>query len=373
MRTSSAIAELLLDSDKRAGGGHASFVLPSGAMLVIPRAGATRRGGLALYNPQRATGLAAKALMWTSLWPGKATKVLAGPLDELRRIFADLLGEPCVQCAFLFGATGIYSKTVIVAMDHAGRPLAYGKLATLPAAQEAVRHEASTLNRLSAVASLRGRIPRSLGQTYWRGFPLLVISAGPPARAPKRFGAMHRAVLASLRDATRTPGTLLESVMWHAMMRLLARWRSRLTPVWCDRYDWALGELERRLGPVRLDLALAHRDFVCWNTRMNSNGSLFVFDWEFSRQGSTPGWDFFHFHVALWAVLARPLDRDSIAELISTAQSEGIESADDLLLAYLTDIALFHHDAVLSEGGTAHRELGIAAQGIDVLRALKSR
>jgi hypothetical protein len=373
MRISSGIAELLFEKGNRTGDGYASFTLPSGVMLVIPRRGFGRRGGLALYNPQRAIGHAAKALMRTGLWPGENTNAPAAPLDELRGILSDLIGETCAQWAFQFGATGIYSKAVILAMDRAGRPLAYGKLAALPAAQQAVLHEASVLNRLSAVTSLHGRIPRVLGQSRWRGFPLLALSAGPSAPAPKVFGAAHREFVASLKDATRSRGTLLESLMWHDMGRLLATWRGRLTPAWCDRYDWALDELERRLGPVRLDLALAHRDFVCWNTRMNSDGSLFVFDWEFSRQGSMPGWDFFHFHVAPWAMLSRPFDRDGAAKLISAAQREGIEPADDLLLAYLTDIALFHHNAVLSEGGMEHREFGIATQGIDLLRALKSR
>ena len=127
MQTPSAIADLLLAAGGHAGRRHMSFELPNGAMLVVPKQGTGRRAGLALYNPQRATGLAAKGLLWTGLWPGRTVEVLAGPLDELRNTLAVALGEPHVECAFQFGSTGIYSKTVILVMDRAGRPLAYAK------------------------------------------------------------------------------------------------------------------------------------------------------------------------------------------------------------------------------------------------------
>jgi hypothetical protein len=368
-RSSSPLADLLLDKDIRASA-HVSFALPSGAMLVIPKAGQARRGALAVYNPQRVTGRVAKGLMWTGIWRGTVAQVRPGPLEELQTILAGLLGGPRPQCAFYFGATGIYSKSVILAIDGGGRPLAYAKLAALPAAQQAVRHEGRTLDGLAATASLRGWIPRVLGETRWREFPLLVLSAGPSRGAPKRFGTMHRAFLSSLNEATCEPGTLLESPAWQDMSEKLARWRERLTLPWQERYDWALGALERRLGSTQIDLSLAHRDFVCWNTRTNADGSLYVFDWEFARRRSTPGWDFFHFHVALRAVLARPLDREGVAALIAAAKHEELVPAADLLLGYLVDVALFQHDAVLGAGEENHPMLDIAAQAIDVLRAM---
>jgi hypothetical protein len=369
-RLSSALADLFLDEDIRASA-HVSFALPSGAVLVVPKAGRARRGALALYNPQRVTGRVAKALMWSGIWRGTVAHVQPRPLEELQTILAGLLGEPRLQCAFYFGATGIYSKAVILAIDSAGRPLAYGKLAALPVAQQAVRHEGCTLDHLAAATGLRGWIPRVLAETQWREFPLLVLSAGPSAGAPKRFDAMHRAFLGMLKEATCEPAKLLDSIAWRDMNATLARRRERLAPAWRDRYDWALPELERRLGSVRLDLSLAHRDFVCWNTRTNADGSLYVFDWEFARRGSTPGWDFFHFHVALRAVLGRALDRDGVAALTSAAHREGLAPAEDLLLAYLADVALFHHDSLLDAGEDNHPVLEIAAQGIDVLRVQK--
>ena len=306
--------------------------------------------------------------MWSSLWPGRMVALRPEPLDELRTILADHLGVRQIECAFQFGASGIYNKTVILVMDPAGRSLAYAKLATLAIAQEAVRHETSVLKRLSTAVALRSQVPCLLGAAEWRGFPLLLISPGPARRAPQVFGAMHRDFLARLRDATCTPGAFTESPMWHAMMRLVNTWSSRLSPEWRNRYDWAFIELERRLGSVRLDLAFAHHDFAPWNTRVNADGTLFVFDWEFSRDGWIPAWDFFHFHVTWWAARARALDGDAVTNLVAAARREGIEPADDLLLGYLTDVALFHHDAMLREGREHHRVLELAAQGIDVLR-----
>jgi hypothetical protein len=370
--TSSTIADLLFASDKGPSHPHASFILPSGAKIVTATGGALRRGGLALYNPQRAPGLAAKGLMWMGLFPGPQVDVRAEPLDELRKVFGDLLGEPRVECAFQFGSTGIYSKTVILVMNPAGRPLAYAKVATLETAKEALQHEASVLNRFSTVAALQGRIPRVLGTPNWRGLSVLVISAGPTRRSPRAFGATHLDFLTRLSNATRVRGLLLDSPMWSMMTRLLAKWSGHISPKWHDRYDWALVQLERQLGQAQIDLIFAHHDFTPWNTRIDPDGNLFVFDWEFSRESSTPAWDFFHFHLASWAAFARPIDRYKIAQLLADAQRKWVEPAENLFLAYLVDVALFHHDAMFREGKQDHRILHAAAKTIDVLRVLRS-
>jgi hypothetical protein len=365
------LSDLLLLSDGSPARPHASLTLPSGAIFVIPKHGPARRGGLAVYNPTAVAGLAAKSLMWTGLWSGKTVDVLAEPLDELCQILADQLGELHVECAFWFGASGIYSKLVILVMNAAGRALAYAKVAATATAQVALLHENSILQRLSTVSSLRGRIPYLLGQAEWRGFPLVLLSPGPSRRAPRRFGAMHRDFLFCVTKTTRVPGMLVESPMWLVMNELLGVWRFRLSRTWQDRYDWALVELERRFGRRPIDLALAHHDFTPWNTRANSNGTLFVFDWEFSREGATPGWDFFHFHVSSLALLKkRPLDRDDVISLIAAARREGIEPADDLLLAYLADVSLFHHDASF-RGGTDRGFFEVTAQAIDICLKLK--
>jgi hypothetical protein len=372
----SEIAELLIAPNDGSGRPYVFYALGNGAKLLTPKQGAARRAGFTIYNPQMLTGLAAKCMMSLGLWPGQTIGVRTERLDELRETLASRTGNPDIELAFQFGATGIYSKTVVLVMDSVGNALAYAKLAAGAAAQEAVRHEAAVLDQLSANADLRGRVPCSLGDLEWRGYSLLVMSPGPVRRAPLAFGAVHRSFLACLRQATRTPAIFTESPMWHEMIKLHAAWSSRLSSTWCERYDWALGELERRLGETRLDLALAHRDFAPWNTRLNSDGSVFVFDWEFAKAGSTPGWDFFNFHIAMGAARARPLDADSVAELLAAARREGIAPAEDLLLACLTDMALFQHDAMLREGAGKeenHRLLGSAGQGIDTLRRLRLR
>jgi Phosphotransferase enzyme family len=371
MQSSWAIADLLLAKNGGGSCNHASFALPSGAMLITPQRGRVRRGGLALYNPQRIPGLAVKGFIWTGLWRGKTVELSAEALDDLCKTLAVVLGEPHVECAFHFGCPGIYSKlskTVIVVMDRAGRPLAYAKLAAFATARAALMNEASVLERLSAVTALRDRVPRVLGRTEWRGLSLLLVSPGSSRRAPKRFGPMHHDFLASLASATRAPGAFIGSPTWRVMIRSLEAWRSQLPPQWRDRYDSALFELERRFGSTQLDLVLAHRDFVSSNTRLSSDGTLFVFDWEYSRPASLPGCDFFHFHVRR----ARNLDPDQVGKLISAARSEKVEPADDLLLAYLVDVALSFHDDLLTTGeeiGRDYRFLEMVAQGIDVLRS----
>ena len=364
----SEIAEFLATPQVHPGRAYAMYTLRNGAAILLPKRGAVRRAGLALYNPQMGTGLAAKGLMWTGIWPGRAVCLQPEPLEELRQVLADCIGNSDIELAFQFGATGIYSKAVVLVMDSAGIPLAYAKLAAIDTAQEALRHETDVLKRLSSDARLRGRISLVFADLEWNGFLLLVMSPGPPHRAPSTFGTAQRTFLACLASSTRTVAVLTTSPMWQEMNSLYAAWNSRLSSAWRRRYEWAFGELERRLGRVRLDLSLAHRDFAPWNTRLRSDGTLFVFDWEFARAGSTLGWDFFNFHVAVRAARAGTLDGDGVSELLAAARLEKIDAAEDFLLAYLTDKALFYHNAVLREGKDSHGCLEIAAQGIDTLR-----
>ena len=86
----SEIAELLLAPDDCLGRPYALFTLRNGAKLLTPKKGAARRGGLAIYNPQMAAGLAAKGLMWTGIWPGQAVSLRSEPLEELRQVWREL-------------------------------------------------------------------------------------------------------------------------------------------------------------------------------------------------------------------------------------------------------------------------------------------
>jgi hypothetical protein len=369
----SEVAEQLAAPHGHPGRPFLKYALRNGAIILIPSQGPARSGGLALYNPQMVAGLAAKGLMWSRLWAGQAVHLRAEPLEQLRESLAGCLGQSDIELAFQFGATGIYSKTTILVMNSAGWPLAYARLAATTLAQEALLCEAATIERLSRDAGLNGRVPDFLGRFEWKGFPVIVISAGPTRRAPSVFGAAHADFLRRLKEATPAPIALAASGAWRTMTERRKAWDSRLSPEWRDRYDWTLGEMEAKLGSASLDLAMGHRDFVPWNTRLNSDGTLFVFDWEFSTPESTPGWDLFHFHVALWAARGRMLDAEGLSELLAAAQRGGIEPAEGCLLAYLTDMALFHHDAMLREGREHHRLLTSAARGIDTLRRQSGR
>lgn len=370
MSSASGVADLLLCELGGVDAPHAVFTLPSGTKLVIPHKGPLRRSALALYKPYRMTGLAAKSLIWTGLWPGELVGVRRDALQTLRDLLARCLGKQHVECAFQFGATGIYSKTVILVMDSAGNALAYAKLAAGQIAQNALTYENSILRKFAAVSELRDRVPRMLAQTEWQGFPLSVISAGPPHLGPRSFNKMHLEYLARIKAATMTTCLFTDSPMWCRMQQWLCHWRNFLSADWQERYDWAFGELQTRLGQKRIELSLAHHDFVPWNIRQHRDGSLFVFDWEFSKEGSTPGWDMFHFHLAPQVAFNRNLDHNAIQGLIAAATRYGMEPAEDLLLAYLTDVALFHHDAVLNLSNDQHRFLTSVAQGIDVMRTL---
>src|SRR4029077_9987628 len=89
----SDVAALLITPDRRPGHPYLRYNLRNGATLLIPKRGIAHRGGLAIYNPQMASGLAAMSLMWAGIGPGKAVNLRPGPLQELQQLIADSIGK----------------------------------------------------------------------------------------------------------------------------------------------------------------------------------------------------------------------------------------------------------------------------------------
>lgn len=344
-----------------------SFRTGSGAQLIVPQR--LRRAGLALYNPQAPTGILAKLLMCSGLWRSRPTSLDRNAVEDLRRVLAEATGRRGVNCAFHVAAPAPWAKTVVLVMDEGGQPLAYAKLAVTDAAKAAVTHEYGTLERLGDFPELQDRIPRALGRLCWNGALVILLSAGPAARAPA-FGPAHEAFLMRLAEATGKPGRLGESTLWARMNERLTRWHPSISAAWQQRYHWAFEHcLSLCHAPIRL--SLAHGDFAPWNLRSTRNGPLFVFDWEFARDGAPPGYDLFYYHLAWRAAQERALDKAAITRLLARLPPEASADmpSETLLAICLADVALHFHEAGFLTGDPSeNRMVRIAGQGLDCLR-----
>ena len=75
-------------------------------------------------------------------------------------------------------------------------------------------------------------------------------------------------------------------------------WLSTMaSQAWLDRFDEGLTFVRAEFAQTPLPLSMAHGDFAPGNMCRNSDGSLFVFDWEDAVQEGLPLQDWFHFHA----------------------------------------------------------------------------
>lgn len=370
---SSPVSDILMTAPASAARPYVGLMVRTGAWIVVPWAGQIPRDGLAVYNPQKLRGMLIKALVQHGLWIPPAIGFRDDVVTEIESLLASLLGLETVQCAFYFRSPGLYSKTILLALDERGRAAAYAKLGSTPESKSAVAHEGDILERLAQIPELAEHIPRIIARTAWREFPMLVLSVGPSRRMSCKFGSAHRKFLHDLGGATACSLPLHASLMWTRMSERFAANEALLGPAWSERYAWALGEIEKRLGKSSLALGLAHRDFVPWNMQRRENGELFVFDWELAQDQCVRGWDFFHFHLAGRSMRTRRIGQRAIARLLQAAEREIAVPADGHMLAYLTDVGLFLHDRLLrSPGEQENHFLGLLESAIDSFRWQRS-
>jgi len=366
----SPIMQMLLEpSPEERGRGFASLRVRAGAWILVPRSKRLPRDGLAIYNPQRLRGKLAKRLLQFVPRFAPTIYLRSDAVADLCETLRDCLGGEAVDCAFYFRSPGLFSKTIVLALDAAGRAIAYVKFGSSSETNETLAHEGEVLDRLAKAHGLSACVPQVIGRTTWRGFPAMLLSAGPSTGTSLVFGAAHRDFLEQLRSATQWSGPLHESAMWRTMTARKEALACRLEPRWRDRYDFILHQAQHDIGDATVSFGLAHRDFVPWNIRADGAGDLFVFDWELASEQCTPAWDFFHFHLAARSVRARHFDIASLLTLAARARGDGIEPAETFLNLYLADVALFLHDR-LARAPAVQPNLFLESVGdaIDILR-----
>ncbi|MDE2161725.1 MAG: hypothetical protein KGJ53_01075 [Alphaproteobacteria bacterium] len=371
---SSPITDIMLESTTRNDRPFIGLSVRAGAWIVVPRARRMSCDGLAIYNPQRLKGLLAKALVQHGLWSPPTVYLRDDVVSEIEAVLADCLNHKSVSCAFYFRSPGLFSKTIILALDGNGHAVAYAKLGSTAESNKAVTHEGDVLERLARVPSLAGRIPHVIARTAWRNFPMLLLSVGPSRRPPRAFGAAHHDFLRHLKIATLDRMPLVNSLMWKTISARHSAVENSLEPSWANRYKWALTEVGERVGRGALELNLAHRDFVPWNMRRGEDNTLFVFDWELAQKQCTPGWDFFHYHLAGRLLRAIRIGRSDVVQLLQNAECRGIVPADGYFLAYLVDVGLFLHDRLLRSPATQENGfLKLVESAIESFRRGKER
>ncbi len=348
----SPVAEQLLTPENNGARHYFGFKVRAAAWVLVPRARKRPRDGLAIFNPQSLAGILKKVLASKGLWKGKRLYLREQVLREIEEVLEERIGLAPLRCAFYFRSPGLFSKTIALALDGNGRAIAYVKFGETPEGEMALTRETEALDRLASFPELANRVPRVIARARWREYPMLVVSVGTPLRRCSSFGPEHEAFLRDLREATASRKAFHDSVMWKVMAARFAANRATFSSDLCERYGGALGELERRMGNLQLTMSFAHRDFVPWNMHYDRGGMFFVYDWELAQDECTPGWDFFHYHLAGQPMRSGGRVQNLVEGLLGEAERAGIAPARDCLLAYLVDVGLFLRDRMQRSPGT---------------------
>jgi len=312
---------------------------------LIPR----RRGlwfpSLRLYTPHRLAGWLRKGIMFIGSNRGRSVW-----LEDLRALderVAEILRCSDLHYAFYLSGQGAHQKLTGQVMSSSGQVLAYVKIAEGPSANGSLRCERLRLSQLSTRVELEQHLPKVAGWFCWDAREVLVTSAGPGRRGPNGFGRPHMDFLSKLRKPFYISMPLCASPMWKEILEGYEAAQAKLSLIWKARYTRAIEILEKRLKDKDLCLSLAHRDFVPWNTRLNKDGSLYVFDWEFSHEGWVASYDTSHF-----LFMSHILLRRSIApyEIVRLCRSYNVPPLCFLL--YLVDVSLLYHRMLIARNGT---------------------
>lgn len=209
------------------------------------------------------------------------------PISHMERV----IGEPLL--VVLGVRTGANAKATLQMFDCAGVPRGYAKLAWNPLTSAYVRTETTVLTQLQGGRD-GVRVPKVVTSGEVGGHPYLVTSPLPgDVRRPVRgsrpsIGELHQIAPFSRRDragATAHLGALAERL--HAVPRVEAS-----VPL----VGQAL-RLHRALLELTLQIPVAtrwHGDLVPWNTARDTDGTLWVWDWETAEADAVCGLDVLH-------------------------------------------------------------------------------
>jgi hypothetical protein len=280
---------------------HRFAILPSRTQprWLLPLTDARRAiDGFELYTPySRATRLMkalvvrVRAIGWEG-WVRHSVLMAARSPLPIERLATEVTGEKHLSFAVSLGTPGPVQKVTVQVMRSDGKILGYLKMPLKSGAEQRLRHEADTIEKLQRFAKLRAHIPRLLFAGSWEGRFVVFQSAIEGEAGPVRMTERHEEFLKILQDCepVMVPGRKL-------VQRIAQRWEKtapRLESSWQGLGREALRVASREVDSVSIECGVQHGDFVPWNMRVQPKG-LILFDWESAAWEAPTLWDRFHF------------------------------------------------------------------------------
>lgn len=277
---------------------YCSFSNADGKRWFVPKA--HLRVGAEVYEPTSARGRLFKSalpLVGSILPLGR----LAGISYERRSLAPGIAGLvrgvfPVCDNVSVFGGTpSSDQKPTIEVFSADGRILGYVKASDSPHVGDSFSREAGTLRRIAAVG-VPG-VSEALYEGNCGGFHVFAQTnvKRPGYTVPTEMGVAHWEFLSELADRTAVASEARLTDAYRTITELHDR-VSLLGDARGAVLEQSLGHGLAFVGGLHT-FSLYHGDFTPWNTALNPDGTLGVFDFEYAQDTYPPYLDALHFFV----------------------------------------------------------------------------
>lgn len=281
--------------------------------------------------------------------------------DSIVEHLSTILDQPVV-ISLTVGSARANRKPILNVHTQSGEEIGFAKVGLGPLTNSLVRHEATVLEDLPAIAAGNFTLPPKIHSGTWQTHEVLLMGALRPDIKQQLRGIPEGTAAAIITSN----GTLEYSRI--ADSRWLATLQESLEPL-RDTDDGALpallAEFSSTFGSVELPFGAWHGDFGPWNMAHTSTLPM-VWDWERYETGVPAGLDVVHFtsHQALRKIGDLSAAREALEhaaptplrEVVSLAAGEALAHPLQLTtirLAYLFTIATrFTLDAHTPDGSS---------------------
>lgn len=296
--------------------------------------------GLALFQPIISSAKLLKksatlfnALGLSTLWARNRVYISCPP------VFSDLFGGKSLSYAFFTGTDSPHRKTAIQIMDTNGKIKGFAKISKQKTVKELINHESDCLEYAHSLNLKSAHVPRILMNSEISGARTLVTDTKKTRRSksPVEFTKYHKAFLTEYSVISNSGGQLTDSHFLSNIRQQFNLITDSLSGDWSNRLEAAIHEIDSKAAGMSAPMSSCHGDFTPWNTFL-AGDKLYVFDWEYARHNSSPGYDLIHFQLSLPYIKLQPAHQ-AIASIKKTMLETNITndsmSAEVLLLCYL--------------------------------------
>jgi len=261
-----------------------------------------------------------------------------------------------LRAAIQIGTAGPYQKASALLVSERGEGMALAKIALVPSADAMVIAEAKWLRELAGLGPLACQVPQLLAEgAVADGRRYLVTSLAPSTQVTTDFTPAHARFLRRLGRSRMEIMKFRASPCYQYLERSLGVVEPQVTRDDAARLRAAWLDCDRALSGFAGPFVFSQGDFAWWNIRLHPGG-IFVFDWEYARQGANPLADLFHFHLMQRAAAGHRIGGWFLARLMRRAQAFAQEfypearwrasGVSAFALVYVLDVLLHYCRAV---------------------------